>query len=332
MSLLPLVPCFLALATAQDRGFCPACSSLARLPDAPPARLASDADAALARGLIAVLNGTGSRDTFCLTVRLLAGLPDHGRKAVPAVLRCAERLGISDGMTGNQTGHSHAQQILADFVRANAAGNSDKGPAVVGVRQVQLDVLIAEVTSAGELREVLSCINTDAACARPSDFISGNVKNRQQLVDFLDALKEQGSARIRAKTSVVTMSGKSCSFRSGGQVAVPEPAGVGTNAVRFEDFGTQLNFLPLVLGNGKIHLELEPIINTFDDNGTTIQGTAVPGFNTQRMHATVEMEPAQTFALGVRLPHAHGASGGSGLKASGGLIIVVTPFLVDTVE
>jgi hypothetical protein len=50
------------------------------------------------------------------------------------------------------------------------------------------------------------------------------------------------------------------------------------------------------------------------------------------MHATVEMEPAQSFALGVRLPHAHGANSGSGLKAAGGLVIVVTPYLVDAVE
>lgn len=34
--------------------------------------------------------------------------------------------------------------------------------------------------------------------------------------------------------------------------------GVGVPSVSFKQFGTVVNFLPIVLGNGKIHLEVRP--------------------------------------------------------------------------
>src|SRR5262249_30227168 len=55
---------------------------------------------------------------------------------------------------------------------------------------------------------------------------------------------------------------------------------------------------PIVMGNGKIHLELEPEISALNDAfGTNIQGTVVPGRTTQRVRTTVEMESGQTLAL-----------------------------------
>ena len=44
--------------------------------------------------------------------------------------------------------------------------------------------------------------------------------------------------------------------------------------MEFRDFGTSLDFLPVVLGNGRIHLEIEPSVSSLDAaNGTTINGS-----------------------------------------------------------
>ena len=97
----------------------------------------------------------------------------------------------------------------------------------------------------------------------------------------------------------MTKSGQPASFLAGGEQAVPVPAGLGQVGVQFEEFGTRLNFLPIVLGNGRIHLEVEPEVSALDaGSGVTIAGATVPGRITQRVHTTVEMETGQTFVIG----------------------------------
>jgi pilus assembly protein CpaC len=57
--------------------------------------------------------------------------------------------------------------------------------------------------------------------------------------------------------------------------------------------------VPIVLGDGRIRLEVEPEVSNLDPAaGTTIQGTNVPGRATQRVHTTVELEDSQTFVIG----------------------------------
>jgi pilus assembly protein CpaC len=116
---------------------------------------------------------------------------------------------------------------------------------------------------------------------------------------FLQALKEDNVVKLLAEPKLVTLSGRSASFLSGGEQAIPVPAGLGQVGVQFEEFGTRLNFLPVVLGGGKIHLEVEPEVSSLNAAfGTVIQGTVVPGRTTQRVHTTVEMEDGQTFVIG----------------------------------
>jgi pilus assembly protein CpaC len=197
---------------------------------------------------------------------------------------------------------------------------------VGGVMQVELDVVIAQV-SRSELRQLgFSFINTGnehfitSVLTSPNttnltntiapsavtgllnsapNLAYGFVNDKTGFLGFLQALRTEGLAKFLAEPRLVTLTGKPAYFQSGGKLAVPQPSGLGTNAVAFEPFGTQLSFLPIVLGNGKIYLEIEPVVDTVDQTlGTTIAGTTVPGFDTQRLHATVEMEPGQTFALG----------------------------------
>src|SRR5262249_35136129 len=121
---------------------------------------------------------------------------------------------------------------------------------------------------------------------------------------FLQALKDENLAKLLAEPRLVTLSGRPASFLSGGEQAIPVPAGLGQVGVQFEEFGTRLNFLPIVLGNGRIHLEVEPEVSQLDAaSGTNIQGTVVPGRVTQRVHTTVELEDGQTFVIGGLIQH-----------------------------
>jgi len=205
---------------------------------------------------------------------------------------------------------------------------------VGGVMQVQLDVVIAQVSreefrrmafnwletgnqhfiastvgGAFDLQNItaLSGLPTTTLGTPngvPSNFFFGITNNEQGFLGILQALRNETVAKLHAEPRVVALSGRPASFLSGGEQAVPVPAGLGQIGVQFEEFGTRLNVLPIVLGNGKIHLEIEPEISELNAAfGTTISGTVVPGRTTQRIHTTVELEAGQTYVLGGLIQH-----------------------------
>jgi pilus assembly protein CpaC len=134
---------------------------------------------------------------------------------------------------------------------------------------------------------------------QPVNAFFGVIGNGATFLGFLQALRDEEVTKLLAEPRLVTISGKPASFLSGGEQAVPVPAGLGQVGVQFEEFGTRLNFLPIVLGDGRIHLEVEPEVSSLNQAfGTSIQGTIVPGRTTQRVHTTVDIEPGQTLVIG----------------------------------
>jgi len=211
---------------------------------------------------------------------------------------------------------------------------------VAGVQQVQLDVVIAQVSRnefrsmafnflvdgqrfflgstfgnavvnpttvgvGGQFSNFPSLIGTPGTPnGQPTNVLFGVINSTSGLLGFLQALRLEGVSKTLAQPTLTTMSGTPGSFLVGGEQAVPVPAGLGQVGVQFEEFGTRLNYLPLVLGNGKIRLEIEPEVSSLSAaNGTVIQGATVPGRVTNRSHVTVEMESGQTIVIGGLIQH-----------------------------
>jgi pilus assembly protein CpaC len=144
-----------------------------------------------------------------------------------------------------------------------------------------------------------AALSIPGVSSNPSNIFLALINQEEQFFGFLQAMKDENLTKILAQPKIVTLSGRSATILSGGQQAVPSSGGLGTTTVQFENFGTQLNVLPLVMGNGKIHLDIEPEVSNLDPaSGTTIAGTSVPGRLIQRVHTTVEMETGQTLAIG----------------------------------
>jgi pilus assembly protein CpaC len=135
--------------------------------------------------------------------------------------------------------------------------------------------------------------------AFPTNLLVGVINNRAGFLSFLEALRQESLVKLIAEPRLVTSSGRPASFLAGGEQAVPVPAGLGQVGVQFEEFGTRLNFIPIVLGNGRIRMEVEPEVSQLNAaNGTSINGTVVPGRTTNRVNTTVELETGQTFVIG----------------------------------
>jgi pilus assembly protein CpaC len=169
----------------------------------------------------------------------------------------------------------------------STVGQAVASPALVGVGS-------ATLTVNGVLAGIPGTPN-----GSNTNLLFGVLNNDSGFLAFLQALRDDNVVKLLAEPKVVTMSGRPASFLSGGEQAIPVPAGLGQVGVQFEEFGTRLNFLPIVLANGKIHLEVEPEVSNLNPAfGTSISGTVVPGRDTQRVHTTVELEDGQTFAIG----------------------------------
>jgi pilus assembly protein CpaC len=133
----------------------------------------------------------------------------------------------------------------------------------------------------------------------PTNILTGVISQNFAFLAFLQALRDESVVKLLAEPRLVTLSGRQASFLDGGEQAIPVPAGLGQIGVQFEEFGTRLSFVPIVLGDGRIRLEVEPEVSNLDQTaGTSIAGTIVPGRTTQRVHTTVELEDGQTFVIG----------------------------------
>jgi pilus assembly protein CpaC len=117
-----------------------------------------------------------------------------------------------------------------------------------------------------------------------------------QFNGFLDILRAHNLAKLLAEPTLVTISGRPASFNSGGLVPVPVNAGLGTTTVQYREFGTNVDFVPIVLGNGKIRIEVRGEISELAaDLRDAVTGT--PGFRNRRVDTGVEMKAGQTLAL-----------------------------------
>lgn len=129
-------------------------------------------------------------------------------------------------------------------------------------------------------------------------FTFGVVDGASAFFGVLEALRQDDLAKILAEPTLVTVSGRPAQFTSGGEFPVPVPQSLGTISIEFKKFGTQLDFVPIVLGNGCIRLEVRPRVSEIDrSRSVTVAGTTVPGLRTREVETGVEMRAGQTLAI-----------------------------------
>ena len=210
---------------------------------------------------------------------------------------------------------------------------------VAGVQQVQLDVVVAQV-SRSEFRQLgfnfLSSRNssfigstltglaaqptavgtglasgaTQGSALAANGFVSsataaanipfGVLNSNSGFLGFLQALRNESASKLLAEPKLTTSSGKQAFFQVGGEQAVLSGAsGVNGPGADFRIVGTTLSFLPIVLGNGKIQLTVNPRVRSPNPAlGITTSFGFVTGFDDKQVNATVEMETGQTFVIG----------------------------------
>ena len=102
-----------------------------------------------------------------------------------------------------------------------------------------------------------------------SDTTAVGIFPNARLEVMLRALRSNSLLRILAEPNLVALSGHEASFLAGGEFPVPiaqgAAGGAGNVTVQFKEFGVQLNFVPHILDNESIRLEVRPEVSTIDD-------------------------------------------------------------------
>jgi pilus assembly protein CpaC len=118
---------------------------------------------------------------------------------------------------------------------------------------------------------------------------------------YIEALRSNSLLRILAEPNVMATSGQEADFLAGGEFPYPVPQSSGGGSVitiAYKDYGVELKFTPVVLGDGHIRLKVAPEVSSLDySNGVPLAGSIVPGLTKRTLSTTVELAEGQTFAL-----------------------------------
>lgn len=132
----------------------------------------------------------------------------------------------------------------------------------------------------------------------PATFAFSVANGNSAFYGVLDALQQNNLLSLLSDPTLVTVSGRPAMFNSGGEIPIPVPQSLGTISIEWKLYGTQIDFVPIVLGNGKIRLEVRPRISELDDSRSqVINGTVVPGIRSREVNTGVELTAGQTIAI-----------------------------------
>lgn len=114
----------------------------------------------------------------------------------------------------------------------------------------------------------------------------------------LEALRQDNLMKVLSEPTLVTVSGRPAQFQVGGSFPILVPQSLGTVSIEYKDYGTQVDFVPIVLGNGYIRLEVRPWVSEIDNSRSiVVNGYTVPGLRQRRVDTGVEMQAGQTLAI-----------------------------------
>ena len=155
----------------------------------------------------------------------------------------------------------------------------------------------------GALGTIGSTFGSTGSAAPANSQLFG-VFNAGQFSLFLNALRSNALAKLLAEPNLIAADGQPAQFQAGGQFPYPVPqsssipGGTGVISLQFKDYGAILTFLPTILANDVIRLDVEPVFSALNYGaGTTINNSVVPGIDLRRARTVVELREGQTLAI-----------------------------------
>ncbi|HEX8815513.1 MAG TPA: type II and III secretion system protein family protein [Terriglobales bacterium] len=225
--------------------------------------------------------------------------------------------------------------MIAEAYAKNVVNVLTFGP--VGAQEVLLEVKFAEVDRTAAIQAGINIFSTGAGntigatttgqfggvsglgaitdsfpttSPKPATSTNATVSNLLNLFLFnpdihlgavIQALQQKSVLQILAEPNLIAVNGKEASFLAGGQFPFPvvQPgAGFTAVSIQFKEFGVKLQFTPVIMPNGNIHLKVAPEVSTLDfADALTISGFTVPALSTRKAETEFELRDGQSFVI-----------------------------------
>lgn len=175
---------------------------------------------------------------------------------------------------------------------------------IVDPIQVVLEVLVAEVDKGVAPTLGVTWGGVDRGIHIPHQFMAGEIALGSPIFRLsllgarIDALVAEGTAKILAEPSLLTLSGKEATFLAGGEIpiAIPQDDRI---VVEWKEFGVLLRMTPEVDTKGRIALEILSEVSTLDwANGIRVSNITLPALGTRRVETIVQVNDGETLAIG----------------------------------
>lgn len=230
---------------------------------------------------------------------------------IMSVIR-GEVVAQSDSLLGNDFANGGGGNGFGNGLNDNFNNRNDRFSSLIvdelqvpGEFQVNVRVRIAEL-SRSQLRRLgvdWSVIFNEGATTISQTLTGGGgtltgIFEGGDVNVMIDALASNGSARVVEDARLVTLSGQSAAFLSGGEFAVPTVVGIGGaqgQQTSFRGFGTSIITTPTVIDDDLIRLTIVPELSSVN-SGNSVGG--IPGLNVRRVQTQVELREGQTIVLG----------------------------------
>jgi pilus assembly protein CpaC len=257
--------------------------------------------------------GSGGRLLEVIDIRVgfdAASLQHDLSNAYPGEPIVVRNLGESLMLSG-EVSNSGVQRRAEEIAQRYAPDSVISRLSVRDAQQVVLEVRVLEAS-----RSALQDVGFTANIANNSfNFATGNGligaspptgllqlfggSGNTTIDTALGALEEKGVIRTLARPNLVAISGQKATFHAGGEYPYPVPQRDNLVSLEFRKYGVELNFIPLVLDNGMIRLEVEPKVSQLDfTNSLRVSGFTVPGLIIRQTKTTVELRGGESLSVG----------------------------------
>ncbi len=133
--------------------------------------------------------------------------------------------------------------------------------------------------------------------ANPSLLAFGTL-NRGPLDLLLRALVQKNKARLLAKPRLLTVSGGTARFLSGGQIPVVHQDSQGHSNTQYKDYGISLEIQPRVSEGSTVHSSVRAEVSNLDNaNAVTVGNGVVPALRTRWVETTVDIRKDATLVI-----------------------------------
>jgi hypothetical protein len=125
------------------------------------------------------------------------------------------------------------------------------------------------------------------------------IENPAAVAELVDDLRKRGLVKVLAEPMILTVSGRPAHFHAGGELPMPKPGAESQTSLEYLKFGTEIDAVPLVVGDDKVRLELRLRVAEVDPaRAVMVRGVKFPNLRSYTVDTAAEMRLGQTLVLG----------------------------------